>query len=107
MKHYNLLLFIFVHLFSQTPITKTLGEFSELKVYDLINVELIKASENKIINSGKEITMFYTKEHNTLKIRMKLKYKFNGAETQVKIYYTDIDIIDVNEELFCVFKRHY
>ena len=31
---------------------------------------------------------------------MKLKYKFNGAETQVKIYYTDIDIIDANEGSF-------
>ena len=36
-------------LFAQTPITKTLGEFSELKVYDLINVELIKSDENKIV----------------------------------------------------------
>jgi hypothetical protein len=53
MKHLNLILFIVcTQLFSQTPTTKTLGEFSELKVYDLINVELIKASENKIIISG-------------------------------------------------------
>ena len=99
MKHLNLILFIVcTQLFSQTPITKTLGGFSELKVYDLINVELIKASENKIIISGANSNNINIKQKNsTLKIRMKLKYKFNGAETQVKIYYTDIDIIDANE----------
>jgi hypothetical protein len=102
MKHLNLILFIVcTQLFSQTPITKTLGEFSELKVYDLINVELIKASENKIIISGANSNNInIIQKNSTLKIRMKLKYKFNGAETQVKIYYTDIDIIDANEGSF-------
>ena len=40
-------------LFSQSPITRTLGEFKEIKVYDLINVDLIKSSENRITISGK------------------------------------------------------
>jgi hypothetical protein len=102
MKHLNLILFIVcTQLFSQTPTTKTLGEFSELKVYDLINVELIKASENKIIISGANSNNInIIQKNSTLKIRMKLKYKFNGAETQVKIYYTGIDIIDANEGSF-------
>ena len=102
MKHLNLILFIVcTQLFSQTPTTKTLGEFSELKVYDLINVELIKASENKIIISGANSNNInIIQKNSTLKVRMKLKYKFNGAETQVKIYYTDIDIIDANEGSF-------
>jgi hypothetical protein len=102
MKHLSLILFIVcTQLFSQTPTTKTLGEFSELKVYDLINVELTKASENKIIISGANSNNInIIQKNSTLKIRMKLKYKFNGAETQVKIYYTDIDIIDANEGSF-------
>ena len=102
MKHLNLILFIVcTQLFSQTPTTQTLGEFSELKVYDLINVELIKASENKIIISGANSNNInIIQKNSTLKIRMKLKYKFNGAETQVKIYYTGIDVIDANEGSF-------
>ena len=106
MKHLDLILFIVcTQLFSQTPTTKTLGEFSELKVYDLINVELIKASENKIIISGANSNNInIIQKNSTLKIRMKLKYKFNGAETQVKIYYTGIDVIDANEGSF-VFSR--
>ena len=49
MKPYTLLLLLFNFLvFSQTPISKSLGEFSELKIYDLINIELIESTENKI-----------------------------------------------------------
>ena len=52
-KLYLLSLFVCAQMFSQTEISKTLGEFSELKVYDLINVDLIKSRENKIVVSGK------------------------------------------------------
>lgn len=102
MKHLQIVLFIVcTQLFSQTATTKTLGEFTELKVYDLINTELIKASENKIVVSGANSENISIKQKNgTLKIRMKLKHKFNGADTQVKIYYTGIDIIDANEGSF-------
>ena len=99
MKHLQIVLFIVcTQLFSQTATTKTLGEFSELKVYDLINTELIKASENKIVVSGTNSeNISIAQKNGTLRIRMKLKQKFNGAETQVKVYYTGIDVIDANE----------
>ena len=102
MKHLQIVLFIVcTQLFSQTATTKTLGEFSELKVYDLINTELIKASENKIVVSGTNSeNISIAQKNGILKIRMKLKHKFNGAETQVKIYYTGIDVIDANEGSF-------
>ena len=102
MKHLHIILFaVCTQLFSQTTTKKTLGEFSELKVYDLINTELIKASENKIVVSGtnsENINIVHKNE--TLKVKMKLKHKFKGAETQVKIYYTGIDVIDANEGSF-------
>ena len=99
MKHLQIVLFIVcTQLFSQTTTKKTLGEFSELKVYDLINTELIKASENKIVVSGTNSeNISIAQKNGTLRIRMKLKQKFNGAETQVKVYYTGIDVIDANE----------
>jgi len=37
---------------SQTPVSKSIGDFSELKVYDLINVELVESNENKIEITG-------------------------------------------------------
>ena len=42
-------LFITTTYFAQNSIEKTIGEFSELKVYDLIEVELIKGDIDKIV----------------------------------------------------------
>lgn len=92
------LLLMCAQLFSQAETSKTLGEFSELKVYDLINVDLIKSTENKIIVSGKNSkNLNIIQKNNVLKIKMKLKKKFNGKDTQVKLYYTSLSIIDANQ----------
>lgn len=99
MKHI-VLLFLFLNslVFSQDNITKTLGEFSTLKVYDLINVELIKSDVNKVIISGQNISdVSIVQKNDLLKIRMKTKKMFNGNQTQVKLYYTAVDVIDTNE----------
>ena len=97
-KLYLLLLVVCVQTFSQTEISKTLGEFSEIKVYDLINIDLIKSTENKIVISGKNSeNLNIIQKNNILKLKMQLKKKFNGKETQVKLYYTSLDIIDANQ----------
>ena len=74
MKHYTLLIFFTCFLAaSQAPITKSLGEFSELKVYDLINVELIQSTENKIEITVEDTSNVYTvQKNNLLKIKMDL-----------------------------------
>ena len=99
MKHLILFfLFISSYVFSQVNITKTLGEFSTLKVYDLINVELIKSDTNKIMITGQNISdVSIIQKNDLLKIRMNTKKMFNGNQTQVKLFYTAIDVIDANE----------
>ncbi|MDB9873673.1 DUF2807 domain-containing protein [Flavobacteriaceae bacterium] len=83
---------------SQTPVSKTLGEFSELKVFDLINVELIQSTENKIEITGEDTSnVFVVQKNDLLKIKMDFNKSFNGNKTFVKLFYTKIDIIDVNE----------
>ena len=95
---FTLFLLFNFFLFSQTPITRTLGDFKEIKVYDLINVDLIKSPENRITISGKYAEdVSVIQKNNTLKIRMKLKRTLNGAKTNVKVYYTDLNIIDDNQ----------
>ena len=97
-KIYIITLLTSATLFSQTELSKTLGEFSELKVYDLINVELFKGVEDKIIISGKNTKdVSIVQRNNILKIKMKINKKFKGAETKVKIYYTSLDVIDANQ----------
>lgn len=79
-------------------IEKTIGEFSEVKVFDLINVTMIKSSENKVvINGNNRRDVQVINKNGKLKIRMKLEESYNGNDTEVTLYYTKVDIIDANE----------
>lgn len=84
--------------FAQKSIEKTIGEFTELKVYDLIEVELVKAKQNKIVITGKnKSNVIVNNKNGTLKIKMKLEDAYDGNDTKAILYYTGVDIIDVNE----------
>lgn len=82
-------------------VEKNLGDFNNLKVYDRIEVELIKAEEYKVVVTGSnaEDVIFVNKNGN-LKIKMSLKKSFDGNNTSVQLYYKTIDVIDVNEGAF-------
>src|SRR5690606_37549796 len=83
---------------AQNPIEKNIGDFKELKVYDLIEVELIKSDANKIvITGGHAESVLVNNKNGTLKIKMEVSKIFDGNYTKVKLYYTTIDIIDANE----------
>lgn len=100
MKRIILLLTIFISAsaVSQKQIEKTIGDFSELKVYDLIEVELIKSKENKAIVTGSNIEdVVLNNKNGTLKIKMNIGKIFDGNKTKVTLYYTTLDAIDVNE----------
>ena len=84
--------------FAQDPISKTVGEFSELKGYDLINIKLIKSDENKVEISGKNAQdVVVVNKNGKLKIKMNLEEIFDGNDTQILLYYTNVDVIDANE----------
>ncbi len=83
---------------AQNDQEKVVGEFKEIKVYDRIEVELIKSNENKVVVSGKnteDLVIVHKKD--ILKIRMTLEEAFDGDETTVKVYYTTLETIDANE----------
>lgn len=93
-----LALFITTLVIAQDPIEKSIGEFSELKVYDLIEVELIKSKSNKVVISGEnQNDVVVNNKNGKLKIKMKLEEIFDGSNTKVKLYYTSVQTIDVNE----------
>lgn len=100
MKRISLLLTFFISatIIAQNPIDKEIGEFSELKVYDLIEVELIKSKHNKVVITGKNAdNVLVNNKNGTLKIKMNFKEIFDGNETKVKLFYSKVDVIDVNE----------
>ncbi len=83
---------------AQKQIEKTIGEFSELKVYDLIELKLIKSDVDKVVITGKNKNdVLVNNKNGTLKIKMKLEEAFDGSNTKVILYYTNIDVIDGNE----------
>lgn len=83
---------------SQNEITKTIGEFEELKVYDLIEVELIKSNKNEVVITGKNTEdVVVVNKNGKLKIKMNLEESYDGDRTNVKLYYTTIEVIDANE----------
>ena len=89
---------ITLNAFSQETIERKIGDFNELKVYDLIEVELVKSDKNKVEISGQNIDNVLVNNLNgTLKIKMAFKEIFDGANTKVVLYYTKLDIIDANE----------
>lgn len=91
-------LFLSVNAIGQQKIEKNLGDFHEIKVYDMINVELVKSDENKAIISGDNINdVEIINKNGVLRIKMRLGEKFEGNKTVVTLDYKKIDVIDVNE----------
>jgi len=83
---------------AQDTIEKNIGEFSTVKVYDLINVKMIKSDENKAVIAGdnrKDVQII--NKNGKLKIRMNLEESYDGNDTVVKLYYTSVEVIDANE----------
>ncbi len=100
MKNYVLVLAFVLGLTAnaQDTIEKTTGEFSTVKVYDLINLKMIKSDENKVIIAGDNKEDVQVINNNgKLKIRMKLEESYDGNDVVVKLYYTAVDVIDANE----------
>lgn len=91
-------IFLSVNTIAQEGIEKNLGHFNEIKVYDMINVELVKYDENKVIISGdNKNDVELINQNGILKIKMRLSESFVGNKTIVRLYYNGLDVIDVNE----------
>lgn len=97
-QHTLIALFMTAIAFAQNPITKDVGDFTEVKVYDRIVVNLVKSDENKVVITGDDASQLEViNKEGTLKIRMELDLIFDGNKTFVHVHYKDLKIIDGNE----------
>jgi hypothetical protein len=93
-----LVLCITTTLFANNDLEKEIGEFSTLKVYDLIEVELVKDTVNKVEITGDNAQdVVIVNKNGLLKIKMSLDKIFDGNDIKIKLHYTSVDIIDANE----------
>jgi len=86
--------------FSQ-KIEKDLGEFSELKTFDGLSVELVKSDKNKVVISGvHKDDVEIVNKNGLLKIRFNMPKAGTLYETKVVLFYKSLYLIDANEGSF-------
>ena len=96
-------LFISTISFAQEPLVQNIGDFTMLKVYNGITVELIKSTDQKIEITGEKAEIVKVKNVNkTLKLSLPFSLKpannFADGMVLIKLYYnSNINLIDVNQ----------
>lgn len=84
---------------AQTTINKKLGDFTTVKVYNGIDVELVKSEESKIIVTGEKAEKVKIKTSgNTLKISLRFPETTADGKVKITLYYAaTLKTIDANE----------
>lgn len=86
---------------SFAQVTKDLGDFDSVKVFDKLHVTLIQGSENKLVVKGpRESEVEAVNKNGILKIRMPFPKLLSGEDLEIKLYYKKLELIDVNEGAF-------
>lgn len=79
-------------------VTKELGDFDSVKVFDKLHVKLVQSSENKIVIKGaRESEVEVVNKAGLLKLRMPFPKLLSGDDLDITLYYKHIELIDVNE----------
>lgn len=83
---------------SFSQISKNLGDFDELKVFDRISVEILPSDQNKIVITGNRSSDVEVVNNNgQLKIRMKLEKLLDGEDIQVMLHSRGLRSVDASE----------
>ena len=79
-------------------VTKKLGDFNAVKVFDKLTVKLIASTENKVVISGtREKEVEVVNNNGELKLRMPFPKLLSGDAISIKLYYKNIDGISASE----------
>ena len=92
-------LFTIFSIYSQDTIKKAVGDFTTLKVYNGIDVELIKSDKQEIFITGEKAQKVNVKTtRDILKLYLPFPESLANGKVKIVVYYSkDIDIIDANE----------
>ena len=85
--------------FAQEKLTKNLGDFDAVRVFDRISVQLVPANENKIeITGDRRDDVEIVNKNGDLKIRMKLKKLLKNEDITAVLYFkNEIETIEASE----------
>lgn len=92
------LVFILLTQIVAAQVTRDLGDFDEVKVFDKLNVKLIASTENKISISGnRENEVEVVTKNGELKLRMPFPQLLAGEDISIELYYKNIESIEASE----------
>lgn len=98
MKQLTLILIILSSTLSTAQVTRKVGDFTKISVFDKIQVELIQSDENKVILDGVNAAeVEVVNKNGLLKLRLPLVKFLSGQQIEAKIYYTELSSILVAE----------
>ena len=94
-----MLLLVTTSALAQDRIEKNLGDFTELKTYRGLQVEMIKSDSPKLIIEGNKASSVTVKNANgVLKLSLKIENTFSSDDVMVYLHYSNpISVIDGNE----------
>ena len=92
-------LFITSSIYSQDTIRKALGDYTTLKVFNGIDVELVKSDKQEIVITGEKANKVNVKNtRNILKLYLPFPEALANGKVKIVVYYSkNIAIIDANE----------
>ena len=92
------LVFILLTQIVAAQVTRDLGDFDEVKVFDKLNVKLIASTENKIVITGnRENEVEVVTKNGELKLRMPFPQLLAGEDISIELYYKNIESIEASE----------
>ena len=96
---FKLLFLCSISVFSQSKVTKALGDYSILKVYNGIEVDLVASDKQELVITGEKSEKVKIKNtNNTLKISLRFPEALANGKVKVVLYYSkNIETIDANE----------
>ncbi len=112
MKNKIVLLFLVLAQICVAQITKNIGDFNKVKVFDRLQVTLISSTENKIIITGtRENEVEVVNKNGDLKLRMPFPKLLSGDNVKIQLFFKNIDSIEVSEGAILnsdfIFKQNY
>lgn len=101
MKKLVLIALVMLSQITLAQVTKNLGDFNAVSIFDKLNVKLIPGSENKIVIKGTRASEVETVNNNgVLKVRMPFPKLMSGNDITIQLYYKNIDDISASEGSF-------
>jgi hypothetical protein len=94
MKQVTSLFLVLLSTISIAQVTRNVGDFTKISVFDKIKVELIQSDENKVVLDGVNAAeVEVVNKNGTVKLRLPLVKFLSGQQIEAKIYYSSLTSI--------------